>query len=149
MTIRLRSLQKITELKNRLTQRANLEYSESLRLLEAEQSRLQELVNEHDQLLAELHEGLNGGSVASHELHNWMQFMISQRQRIEHQHRVIDQKQEDCSVKRVELTDRFQDEQIWLKLRERRLMEHRAHLNKLAQEALDEIAVTGHRRMKG
>ena len=48
MTIRLTSLKKITELKNRMTQQASVEYAESLRNLEAEQDKLQRLLQTHD-----------------------------------------------------------------------------------------------------
>ena len=148
MTIRLTSLKKITELKNRMTQQASVEYAESLRNLEAEQDKLQHLMQTHDDLINDLHDLTNRG-VPSQELHAWMQFMLTQRSAIAKQHLLIENKTEECTAKREDLTSTFLDEQKWLRLQDRRQLEHRAHVNKLAQEALDEIAVTGHQRVRG
>ncbi|MGB8955268.1 MAG: flagellar export protein FliJ [Tumebacillaceae bacterium] len=148
MTIRLTSLKKITELKNRMTQQVSVEYAESLRNLEAEQDKLQRLMQTHDDLIHDLHD-LTGRGVPSQELHAWMQFMLTQRSAIAKQHMLIANKTEECTAKRDDLTSTFLDEQKWLRLQDRRQLEHRAHVNKLAQEALDEIAVTGHQRVRG
>jgi len=148
MSIRMHSLQKITELKNKLTQQASVEYSESLRHLEDERTRLQELLHAQDRSIADLHERTQSG-VPSQELYDWTLYMLSQRQQIERQLQVIEHKQSVCQDKRGELTDRYIDEKKWNKLKERRQLEQEALLNKLAQEALDEIAVTGYSRVKG
>ena len=148
MTIRLTSLKKITELKNRMTQQASVEYAESLRNLEEAQGKLQCMMQTHDDLINDLHE-LTGRGVTSQELHAWMQFMLTQRSAITKQHMLIANKTEECTAKRDDLTSAFLDEQKWLRLQDRRQLEHRAHVNKLAQEALDEIAVTGHQRVRG
>jgi flagellar protein FliJ len=148
MTMRLESLHKITELKTKLTQQANWQYAESLRVLETEQSKLQELEQSHEQAAVELH-GLTSHSVSVQEVHDWTLFMIVKRREIEEQTRVIAKKQTLCTNKQDELKDCFLDEQVWTRLQERRQLEHQAHLNKVAQEMLDEMAVTGYRRIRG
>jgi flagellar biosynthesis chaperone FliJ len=75
--------------------------------------------------------------------------MLSQRNQIERQNHVIEGKRSECTEKRQEMTESYLEEQKWVKLQGRRLEEHRAFLNKLGQEALDEIAVTRHQRIKG
>jgi flagellar FliJ protein len=148
MTMRLDSLQKITELKTKLTQQANWRYSESLRVLETEQSKLQELEVSHDQAALELHHRA-ANSVSAQEVHEWTLFMIGQRKQIEAQNRVIARTQSVCTDKHGELKDCFMDEQVWNRLQERRQLEHQAHLNRVAQGMLDEMAVTGYRRIRG
>jgi flagellar FliJ protein len=148
MSIRLESLHKITELKNRLTQQANWQYSESLRNLETEQQKLQDLLRSHDHAIVELHSMTMEG-VSAQELQDWLHFMLSQRNQIERQNHVIEGKRSECTEKRQEMTESYLEEQKWVKLQGRRLEEHRAFLNKLGQEALDEIAVTRHQRIKG
>jgi len=148
MTIRLKSLQQITDLKNKLTQQASVAYTESLRLLEDEQTRLRTLLHAQDQAIADLHERTQEG-VQSQELYDWTLYMLSQREQIERQLQVIERKHEECTGKRVVLTDRFLDEKKWLKLQERRQWEHNSRIEKRAQEALDEMAVMGYSRVKG
>lgn len=146
--VRLESLRKITELKNRLTQQANWRYSESMRDLEQEQQKLQAMLQAQDRAMADLHTLTVEGATAT-ELHSWMQYMLTQRSLIESQNHLIEEKKTACTEKRDEMTDCYLEEQKWVKLKGRRVEEHRAILNKLGQEALDEIAVTGHYRMKG
>lgn len=148
MTMRLSSLQKITELKSKLTQQANWRYAESLRVLETEQTKLHELEQSHEQALYELH-GLTSQAVSAQEVHEWTLFMIAKRREMEEQTRVIAKKQTICSNKHGELTACFLDEQVWNRLQERRKWEHQAQINKAAQEMLDEMAVTGYRRIRG
>lgn len=148
MSVRLESLQKITDLKNRLTQQANWHYTESLRTLETEQQKLQELLVSHDQAVLELH-NLTMEGASAQELHDWMQFMLSQRNLIEQQNLLIEGKKSECIEKRQEMTDCYLEEQKWVKLKGRRTDEYQAYLNKISQETLDEIAVTGYQRMKG
>ncbi|KEO82932.1 flagellar export protein FliJ [Tumebacillus flagellatus] len=148
MSVRLESLHKITDLKNRLTQQANWQYTESLRNLETEREKLQNLLASHEEAVLELHNMTMEG-VSAQELHGWMQFMLSQRSLIERQNHLIEGKRSECTEKRQEMTECYLEEQKWVKLKGRRLEEHQAWLNKLAQESLDEIAVTGYQRTKG
>ncbi|PWK12711.1 flagellar export protein FliJ [Tumebacillus permanentifrigoris] len=148
MSIRMESLHKITGLKNRLTQQANWRYSESLRSLETEQQKLQELLHSHDQSIGELH-SLTMDGATSQELQDWLQFMLSQRNQIERQNHLLEGKRSECTEKRQEMTESYLEEQKWVKLQGRRLEEHQVFLNKIGQEALDEIAVTRHQRIKG
>jgi flagellar FliJ protein len=148
MSVRLQSLHKITDLKNRLTQQANWRYTESLRNLDTEREKLQELLNSHDQAILELHNLTNDG-VSAQELQGWMHFMLSQRTLIERQNHLIEGKQSECTEKRQEMTDCYLEEQKWVKLKGRRLEEYQEFLNKVGQETLDEIAVTGYQRTKG
>lgn len=148
MTIRHASLQKITELKNKLTQQANWEYSESLRDLDAEQVKLRAYETAYEESVHQLH-SLTTEALPVQELHAWTSFMILQRAQIEQQHVVIESKANVCQGRQEVLTDRFKDEKKWLNLQERRKLEHQAFLNKISQEQLDELAVTGHRRTRG
>ncbi|MGZ4030865.1 MAG: flagellar export protein FliJ [Tumebacillaceae bacterium] len=148
MTMRLDSLRKITELKSKLTQQANWRYAESLRDLETEQSKLHQLETSHDQAAVELHLRATN-CVSAQEVHEWTMFMIGQRKQIEDQTRVIARSQSVCTDKHGELTDCFMDEQVWNRLQDRRQLEHQSHLNRVAQEMLDEMAVTGYRRIRG
>lgn len=148
MTMRLDSLQKITELKTKLTQQANWRYAESLRVLETEQNKLHELEQSHEQALYELH-GLTSQAVSVQEVHEWTLFLIAKRKEMEEQAREIAKKQTICSNKHGELTECFMDEQVWNRLQERRQLEHLTQMNKAAQEMLDELAVTGYRRIRG
>lgn len=148
MTIRLSSLKKITELKGRMTQIASGEYAESLQNLQSEQAKLQELINTHDQALVELH-SLTTQSVSAQELHSWMLYVNSQRTLIEKQTLTLQKVEGECEEKRGMLTERFVDEQKWTRMQDRRVVEHRTHVDRLVQEALDEVAVTGHQRERG
>ncbi|HEU4964244.1 MAG TPA: flagellar export protein FliJ [Bacilli bacterium] len=143
MTIRLPALQKITDLKNRLTQQANWQYAESQRDLETEEHRLQDLEDSYQMGLDELH-NLAGGSVSAQELHAWTEFLKLQRLQIERQQQAVVKQQAVCQAKRTVLNEHYLDEQKWVRLQERRKEEHARLLEKLSQEALDELAVTRH-----
>lgn len=148
MTIRLSSLKKITDLKGRMTQIASGEYAESLQGLQSEQMKLQELIDSHDQAVAELH-NLTASSVSAQELHSWMLYVNSQRMLIEKQMLSLKKAEGECEVKRELLTERFVDEQKWTRMQDTRMSEHRTFVERVMQEALDEVAVTGYQKERG
>jgi flagellar protein FliJ len=148
MTLKLKSLQKITELKNRLTQQATWTYTDSLRNLEEEQSRLRELEAAHEGSIGEFHE-LTSHSVSAQELHGWMLFLRSQRELIDQQCHTIEDREKDCSEKRERLTETFRDERKWTRLQDRRQVEYRLLQDKAEQAVLDEASVTGRHQIRG
>lgn len=143
MTIRLTSLRKISDLKSRLTQQANWQYAESLRDLEAEEGKLQQLQDAYRTAVHELHNRA-GQSVSAQELHAWTEYMRLQQLQIEQQQLAIRKQEKVCEGKNTVLQEHYLDEQKWVRLQERRQSEHRALLEKHTQEALDELAVLRH-----
>lgn len=139
MTISLTSLQKITTLKNRITQQATWEYAESKRKLDAEYDKLYTLAEQNDAAKAELHQATEE-RISTQHLHSWILYLNAQQRQMLHQAEVIAEQKVDCEDKHDRLKGRFLDEQMWSKLQEKRRVEVRAHLDKQAQEALDEAA---------
>jgi len=142
MTIRLSSLRKITDIKGRMTQQATLHYSESLRDLEAEQARLREIQAQHEGAVGEFFD-LTSRSVSAQDLHAWTLFFKSQRAQIEQQHKAVQKQEKVCNDRREALNERYLDEKKWSRLSERRVLEHQQLAEKLSQNELDEIAVSG------
>ncbi|ASS75648.1 hypothetical protein CIG75_12045 [Tumebacillus algifaecis] len=139
MTISLASLQKITTLKNRITQQATWEYAESKRKLDAEYNKLYTLADQHDAAKAELHQATEE-RISTQHLHSWIVYLNAQQRQMLQQAEVIAMQKVECEDKHEMLKGRFLDEQIWSKLQEKRSVEVRTHLEKQAQEALDEAA---------
>lgn len=145
MTVSLASLQKITTLKNRITQQATWEYAQSKRKLDDEYDKLYTMVDQHDVAHQEMHRATEQ-KISTDQLHAWILFMNAQNRLMRQQAEVIAKQKVDCEDKHEALQDRFLDEQMWTKLQERRRLEVRTHQDKLAQEALDEAAAVLRRR---
>jgi flagellar export protein FliJ len=142
MTMRLSSLRKITDIKGRMTQQATLQYTESLRELEVEKERLREIEEKYEGAVREFFQ-LTRQSVSAQDLHDWMLFFKSQRAQIEQQHKAVQKQEQVCQQHLDALHERYMDEKKWSRLFERRSLEQQQLLEKLSQNALEEIAVTG------
>ncbi|TCP58821.1 flagellar export protein FliJ [Tumebacillus sp. BK434] len=139
MTISLTSLQKITTLKNRITQQATWEYAESKRKLDAEYDKLYTLAEQHDAAKVEMHQATSE-RISSQHLHAWTLYLSAQQLQMLQQAQAIAEQKVDCEDKQDRLKGRFLDEQMWSKLQEKRRVEVQVQLDRQAQEALDEAA---------
>jgi flagellar export protein FliJ len=139
MTISLNSLQKITTLKKRITEQATWEYAESKRVLDMEYEKLFKMVEHDNAAKEELHKATTD-CISTRRLHEWILYLNAHHRKMQQQAEVIAGCKMECEDKHEALKDRFLEEQMWMKLQERRREEHRLIVEQQAQNALDEAA---------
>lgn len=141
MSLPLNSLEKITSLKNRLTQQAKWTYGAALTDQKQAELRLSELNESLNESNFELAKSIEKTTLNVQEMMEWHLFQsvlqiktVLQTQEVNHRTSQLQHEQE-------KLTQRYQEEKIWDKLRSRKLIEIQTESAKTQQLLLDELTI--------
>lgn len=140
MSVSLRSLKKIAELKRRLTIQAEMEYAEACRMLEEAKQSL-EIAREAAQEIRQEMFALCQHGETAYKLVEWQRYLAWQESRIQMQERLLHEFRVRRDQKLSQLKSCYMEERKWERHWEQRQEERKKERQQREQKALDEIAV--------
>lgn len=139
------AFQKIVDLKTNEKTQAEWVLSSAVGHLKSEEETLQSLHSEKE----DVHNLLNNSASVTttvSQLMVYQQYLEHLDQQIENKVHAVYSAQRNVEEKQERLTVKMVEEKVWNKAREKAFRNHSALVLKKEQEALDEMAVTRHKR---
>ncbi|MFB9329699.1 flagellar export protein FliJ [Paenibacillus aurantiacus] len=131
--------QKIVDLKASEKSQAESVLSAAIGKLQAEEASLSELIAERSAWMDQLQDAASGGTSLA-ELLDMQRYVDYIDSRITHKQADIRKAQREVELSRSKLTEKMQDEKVWLKAKDKALHQYRAVMMLQEQNELDEIA---------